>query len=169
MTSGRCLLLFLGVFCMRTEGVTAQEFPDRLVGTWVGMMHIYKDGQPRDSVQIRFTVGKPSTPGSWPWKTEYLSAKMPMTKDYTLRLLDAASKTFAVDEGDGIELRDYLFGNKLYGVFETQEIMLTSSYELRGTELIFEVTSGKKIPSSTAVTSYTVTHLQRAILRRAVP
>lgn len=165
----KCLLLFVGGLFMGTDVATAQEFPDRLVGTWTGMIHMYKDGQLRDSVQIRFTVGKPSTPGSWPWKTEYLSTKMPMTKDYTLRLLDAASKTYTVDEGGGIELRDYLFGNKLYGVFETQETMLTSSYELRGTELIFEVTSGKKISSSTAVTSYTVTHLQRAILRRLTP
>ncbi len=44
--------------------------------------------------------------------------------------------------------------------------MLTSSYELHGDELIFEVTSGKKIEDRKEVTNYSVLSLQRVVFRR---
>jgi len=68
---------------------------------------------------------------------------MPAVKDYTLILNDPATNAYSTDEGDGVVLKDYLFDQKLYSVFETQSILLTSSYELMGDQLIFEVTSGK--------------------------
>ncbi len=155
------LLLFLG-----GPRMYAQSFPDRVVGTWTGIMYIYKEGSIRDSVTVRLTVSKGATPGTWPWKTEYLSAKMPMTKDYVLRLVDPAKQTYVTDEGGGVELTDYLFDNKLYCVFETHGVLLTSSYELRGDELIFEVTSGKKLPGDSEVLNYTIPNLQRVVLKR---
>ena len=157
-----CLLIIVSGF----YAARAQSFPNRLTGRWIGVMYLSKDGKVRDSVNIRFTVTPGTDSKTWSWKTEYLSEKFPMTKDYTLRLLDEASQVFALDEGDGVVLNDYLFGNKLYSVFETQDVMLTSTYELRSTELIFEVTSGKKIPGATDVNNYTVQHVQRAVLRR---
>lgn len=163
----RTRILCLGLIFAAFQTVGAQSFPDRLAGTWIGVMFMYKDGKIRDSVQVRFTVKQGSAPETWSWKTEYLSEKMPMTKDYTLKLQDAAAHVYAVDEGGGVVLYDYLFGDKLYGVFETQEVMLTSSYELRGSELIFEVTSGRKTAGSNGVTNYAVQHLQRVVLRRS--
>jgi hypothetical protein len=146
---------------------SAQSLPDQLVGTWNGTLMIYKAGVVRDSVAIRLTVTRPTTPGSWPWKTEYLSEKMPMTKDYTLRLSDPVTQTYAMDEGGGVALLEQVFGSKMYSVFETHDTMLTSTYELRGKDLIFEVTSGKKAGTGAEVTNYTVIHLQRAVLRKA--
>jgi hypothetical protein len=162
----RGCVLSLGLIFITFVEISAQSFPDRLAGTWTGVMVIFKDGKVRDSVNVRFSVKGSTTPNTWSWKTEYLSEKMPMTKDYTLKLSNEASQTYALDEGGGVVLYDYLFGNKLYCVFETEQIMLTSSYELRGAELIFEVTSGRKIEGGTGVTNYTVQHLQRAVLRR---
>lgn len=144
----------------------AQSFPDNLTGTWAGVMRMYKDGKVRDSVNIRFTVKPGTAANTWSWKTDYLSAKMPMTKDYTLRLLNQATQTYELDEGGGVVLNDYLVGNKLYCVFETHEIMLTSTYELRDGALIFEVTSGKKLGEQSDVVNYSVQHVQRAILHR---
>jgi hypothetical protein len=146
---------------------SAQSFPDQLTGTWTGVMRMYKDGKVRDSVNIRFTVKPGASPNTWSWKTDYLSEKMPMTKDYTLRLLHEASQTYELDEGGGVVLNDYLVGNKLYCVFETHDVMLTSTYELRDGALIFEVTSGKKLGERTEVVNYSVQHVQRAILRRS--
>lgn len=146
---------------------SAQSFPDQLTGTWTGVMRMYKDGKVRDSVNIRFTVKPGAAPNTWSWKTDYLSDKMPMTKDYTLRLLHEASQTYELDEGGGVVLNDYLVGNKLYCVFETHDVMLTSTYELRDGALIFEVTSGKKLGERTEVVNYSVQHVQRAILRRS--
>jgi hypothetical protein len=147
--------------------VNAQSFPEKCIGTWNGMMHMYSRGNLKDSVKVVLTVAKGSQPNEWTWKTEYLSEKFPMTKDYVLRLKDAEKNIYVTDEKNGIELMDYLFNNKLYSLFETEDIFLTSSYELRGKELIFEVTSGKKTGvSDQPVTNYSVDNLQRVIFRK---
>ena len=100
-------------------------------------------------------------------ETNYLSKTMPMEKNYKLVLKDTANQTYITDEGDGVELRDYCFNNKLYSVFETHEVMLTSSYELQGNQLIFEVSSGKKIEDKKQdVTNYSILNLQRVVFKK---
>jgi hypothetical protein len=76
------------------------------------------------------------------------------------------TQTYVTDEGNGIELMDYYFNNKLYSVFETHGVMLTSSYELQGNQLIFEVSSGKKLDENKEVNNYSVLNLQRVIFKR---
>ncbi|GAB3024668.1 hypothetical protein [Spirosoma pulveris] len=143
-------------------------FADACVGTWTGTMHIYSKGVLKDSVPVRLTITVAEPKKAWHWKTEYMSVKMPVVKDYTLRLKDAAKHEYVTDEGDGLVLADYLFGNKLYSVFETQGIVLTSTYELIGDRLIFDVTSGKKQPEpSQGVTNYSVDNLQRVVFSKA--
>lgn len=66
----------------------------------------------------------------------------------------------------GIELINYLHADKLYNVFETAGVMLTASYELRGKELIFEVSSGRKLEEKQGIVNYSVPNLQRAVLKR---
>ena len=159
-------LLFVG--CLLLQPLFGQNpFPDRCLGIWKGMMHIQKDGNIRDSVEVVLTVAKTQDSSAWTWKTEYLSKTMPIVKDYRLRLKNKEKNQYCTDEGEGLELLDYLFGNKLYCVFETGGVMLTSSYELLGDELIFEVTSGKKQPvTHPEVTNYSVSNLQRVVFKR---
>ena len=143
------------------------SFPDACIGTWKGTMYMYKHGTLKDSVQVRLTVAKHTDPNAWAWKTEYLSAHRPAVKDYVLRLKDAAKNLYVTDEGGGLELTDYLVGNKLYSVFETGGFLLTSSYELLGDHLIFEVTSGKKETAThSEVATYATDNLQRVIFEK---
>ena len=152
--------------CVPFSSLHAQElFADQCVGTWEGMMLIYANGHVRDSVQVTFTAEPTDTAGVWTWKTAYHSPTRPMVKDYLLRLVDSTTQQYATDEGDGIVLHDYLFGHKLYSVFETSGILLTASYERVGEHLIFEVTSGKKLDEA-EVSNYSVTHVQRVVLTR---
>lgn len=161
----KLLIIGFAFFALIANG--QQLFPDKCIGTWKGTMLIYGRGTLRDSVKVTLTVAKSDKPNEWIWRTEYHSEKMPMTKDYLLRLKDAEKKIYVTDEKDGIELMDYLHGNKLYSMFETQGIYLTSSYELRKDELIFEVTSGKKIEGGSGeVINYSVDNLQRVVLRK---
>jgi len=158
------VLLFLG-FLNAIEAQTA--FGDQCLGNWEGTMYLYGKGQLRDSVAVQLSVQKTTSPDTWSWKTSYLSKTQPMVKDYKLILKDAATNSYVTDEGDGIVLKDYLFHNKLYSVFETQGILLTASYELIGDQLIFEVSSGKKLEEENkAVTNYSVTSLQRVIFKK---
>ena len=156
--------LIVSTICLQIWAQTL--FPEKCLGTWHGMMRIYQYGQQRDSVPVVLTV-KAISPDSWSWKTEYRSAKMPMTKDYSIRVKDREKLIFVTDEGDGIELTDYQTGDKLYSVFETSGILLTASYELRGASLIFEVTSGKKEDSQNKeVISYSTSNVQRVVFTR---
>jgi hypothetical protein len=119
-----------------------------------------------DSVPIVLNVQKQSDT-SWIWKTEYVSTKMPMTKDYVLRLKDRSNQIYITDEGQGVELLEFLYGNKLVGIFETEGVLLTSSYQLDQKNLIFEVTAGKKeLGIKKAVNNYTLMSFQKVILSR---
>ena len=159
-----CILLFVSLCVLNTN---AQSFPDKCAGKWSGMMFMYKHGAIRDSVKVVLTITKIKDVAAWNWITEYLSDKMPMTKDYILRLKDASKQWYITDEGGGVELNDYVFGNKLYTIFETEGVMLTSSYELINDKLVFEVTSGKKIVgTNNGITNYSVENLQRVELRK---
>lgn len=135
------------------------------LGKWEGIMKIYKKGQLKDSVRIQLTVAETPDPKVWVWKTEYLSAQHPAVKDYKLKLIDESKGHYAIDEGEGIALPHYRFDNKLFSIFETEGITLTSTYELKGEELIFEVTSGKKGNANT-ITTFSTEHLQKALLKR---
>jgi len=142
------------------------SFPEKCLGIWTGTMYIYNRGLLVDSVTIKLNVTRTNAPDTFVWKTEYLSEKFPMVKDYKLVISDAGKGVFITDEGDGIILMDYLFENKLYSVFETQGILLTSTYEWLGNQIIFEVTSGKELETTHGVKSYSVLNLQKAILRK---
>jgi hypothetical protein len=160
-------LITLASFILTLSTANAQSFPDRCIGKWNGTMQIFHRGTLKDSVKVILTVAKSNQANEWIWKTEYLSEKLPMTKDYMLRLKDAEKNIYVTDEKNGIELMDYLFNNKLYSIFETQEILLTSTYELRGKQLIFEVTSGRKTGTTgESVGNFSVDNLQRVTFNK---
>ena len=158
------LVVLLAFFC---STAFAQElFPDRITGRWTGMLHLWKNGELQDSVIVILTV-RPLGGETWQWRMEYKSAMRPMTKDYRIRVLDRKQHTFITDEGGGIELEDYTFGDRMMSMFETQETWLTSTQELSGGQLRFQVTAGKKTRTlDQGVTNYSVTSLQRATLTR---
>jgi len=88
------------------------------------------------------TVTKTSKLDAWSWKTEYLSAKILIIQEYI-----KIKNTCVSEEGNGIELADNLFNNKLYCVFENHNVVLTSIYEFLENELVFMVNLVKKLTS----------------------
>lgn len=169
MTKKIIALLICAWFLQSAQAQT--PFPERCRGIWQGTMLMYNQNRLMDSVRVKLTVAALPDSTAWTWKTEYLSAKMPMTKDYIMRLQDLEKGLYLTDEGEGLVLTEHLFGDKLFGIFETSGYLLTSTYELRGNELIFEVTSGAKPagePSKDeeAVINYPVTFVQRVIFKK---
>lgn len=155
--------LIFGLLCL--QAASAQTFADKCLGSWKGTMYMYGQGILRDSVNVKLTVAKTADPNAWTWKTEYLSATLPQVKDYILRFKD--KNMYVTDEGGGIELNNYVFENKMYNIFEVEGITLTATYELREKELIFEVTSGKKITApNQAITNFSVSNLQRVVFKK---
>jgi hypothetical protein len=141
-------------------------FPDRCLGVWEGTMHIYSKGVLRDSVRVRRTIRRIDST-HWTWRTDYLSEKMPATKDYVLRRIDRAGTEFVVDEGGGVEIPGYLTGNRLYSIFETSGFLLTASEELTSGGLLFEVVSARRSGKPDApVGTFQVGAVQRVLLVR---
>lgn len=142
------------------------NFPEKCLGVWEGTMYIHYNSVLRDSVSIKFTAAKTDTVGTYIWKTEYISPKTPMVKDYKLIVDNENIGTYLLDEGEDIQLVTYNVNNKLYCLFKVDDIYLTSSTELINNNLVFEVTSGKQINNNQEVTSYTYTNIQRAVLHK---
>ncbi len=160
------VILIFAMILTSTLANAQKYFPNKCIGNWKGVMKIYAKGVLKDTVTVLLSIQKQSDT-SWNWKTIYISTKMPVTKNYTLRIKDKANGIYITDEGDGIELIDYLFDDKLYSVFETEGILLTSYYQLIGKQLIFEVTSGKKIVADAKeVINYTVNNVQKVVFKK---
>jgi len=138
-------------------------------GKWKGTLIIWKENKIVDSVPTELTIKTIIKDSVWQWKTEYISAIMPVTKDYSLRVVDKQKGIYITDEGDGIELMNYGFGNKLYSNFETSGVLLSSYYEWIGNDIVFEIASGKKIETmsiNTEVTNFSVRNLQKVIFKK---
>lgn len=158
------LILFL-LFSLNVC-LAQKHFGEQCEGVWQGKMYMYSFGKLKDSVEVKLTIQKTNNPEVYQWKTDYLSAKWPMTKDYLLKRIDKEKNQYETDEQNGIVLKDYLVDNKLYSFFETEGIYLSSSYELQKEYLLFEVTSGKKINTTQGVTNFTVDHVQKVYFKK---
>jgi hypothetical protein len=81
---------------------SSAQLPKQWLGNWSGMMFMYNYGTLVDSVSVTFTAKPLTQEGSYTWRIEYHSAKMPMVKDYILRVRDAAKGFYVTDEGGRI-------------------------------------------------------------------
>lgn len=161
------LLFFFNFFLI--GNIFSQNQFTIIDGKYSGKMLIYKGMNPVDSVPVVLTIQTIIPDSVWQWKTEYLSAKMPVTKDYKLCVADRSKGIYLIDEGDSVILYNYLLGNKLYCQFETGSFLLTSTYEFTNdNELIFEVTAGRKIPgnSTDEIINYQINTLQKTTFKR---
>lgn len=161
----KSLFIFL-IICSAVRIQGQMHFAARCEGDWEGTMYMYRQGALIDSVVVQFKVAPAQESGTWTWKTTYRSSTRPLVKNYLLRVIDVEKGIYLIDEGDGVLLHAYQNGNKLYSVFETEGILLTSSYELLGKTLLFEVTSGRELTDATGqVKSYSINHVQRVLLQ----
>lgn len=161
----KLITLLLTIFSLTTAH-SQNRFPDRCIGIWKGVMTIQnQSGKTVDSVPVVFTVAKLDA-NSWAWKMEYKSEKYPIIKDYKLIADSQQENVYRTDEGDGIAIREQVFGSRLMSFFETDNILLTATYELRDTTLYFEVVAANKgaVETHNGVGSYPITNVQSVVL-----
>ncbi len=156
------LLLFTASFFIHAQ----ESFPEKCLGTWEGTLYIYKAGQLKDSVQVNLEVERTGDPNAFTWVTTYASEQYPMVKDYIFRVQEPSSQTYIMDEGDDTALLMYGFDNKVYSLFETENTMLSSTYELKRDTLYFEVNSAGQQATGPVVTSFEIGYLQKAVFTR---
>lgn len=136
-------------------------------GKYIGTMYIQKMGKTIDSFPSVLTIKTIKPDSIWQWKTEFLSPKMPVVKDYLLKIKDLSRGVYITDEGEGIELLNYVFGNKMFSQFETAGFFLTANYEWKDDEIIYELTSSSRIKrSNNDVYNYNISTLQKVTYKK---
>jgi len=136
-------------------------------GKWEGLMHIYKLGKLTDTVTVELTIQNIYKDSVWQWKTVYNSPKTPVVKDYTLRVKDASRGIYITDEGEGIELLEYLADSSMYCQFETSGFMISSVYKWENGNIYYELTSASKIKKSkNDIYNFTIPTLQKVVFRK---
>ena len=147
----------------------ADYFGDRCTGTWEGTMYLSEGGKIKDSLTVTFEVKKKEEAKAWTWRTTYSGRPEKIVKDYVLKLVDASSGSYVIDEGDGILLNCYLFGQRLFSTFSVGDNLLTANYQLSKDGLYFEVTSSRREESTGdgSIYNYSVLHVQNVLLTRS--
>jgi hypothetical protein len=147
------------------------QFPKLCEGTWEGTMELWSGGKVNSTIGIKLYVAPvKGEQVKWIWNTSYyVDGKEDTTfaKNYYMVERDAATGRYVMDEGNGIMLDCHTYGNKLYSIFTVKKEILTAVYELKGDELIFEVTAGTRLKGKQmGVTSYTTDYVQRAVFKK---
>lgn len=141
-------------------------------GIWTGDLEMVgRLGQVR-KVPMRLDIIR-SGDSVWVWKTVYDENKVPIVKDYLMRLVNEREGKYMLDERDGILINVSLMGNKFYSLFDVEGTILSCTYQFTDSLLFYEIVSGPSKPEKTSkladgnkVNSYEVKSLQRAVLRR---
>jgi hypothetical protein len=160
------LFLLLSLVFYSLNIFSQDAFLSKWTGVWEGKLYIYSNGEIKDSIQSILTIAETNNPHEFTWKTVYKAPDKDIVKDYKMIAQDSIPNMYIMDENNGIELKAYRFGNKLYSVFAVQGSLLTSLYELKDNELIFEIISGKELDETENVTNYSVSFLQRAVFTK---
>lgn len=144
------------------------DFPTTWHGEWVGTMrNTVQDGSFTD-VPVQFTVAPIEGEEALTWRMTYGEGGDRVLKDYTLIREDGPGR-YAIDENNGIVLPARLVGDVLYSQFQYGETLLTARHELRGDEMLYEVTSASlREPAEGAgpVTTLDVRVVQASVFRR---
>jgi hypothetical protein len=149
-------------------------FPAEFLGIWKGKLLIYKGENVTNTIEMSVEHLPTDTAGVYIWSIIY-GTEDTGKRPYYLRTVDATKGHYQIDEKNGIVLDSYFVGGKLVSHFLVQGNRLTTSYELVGEEMIFEVIVTKEEkptitgdigPEIPPVTSYLVSGYQKAILKK---
>ena len=113
------------------------------LGTWKGTLNIIMVGK-FNTVPMELSITKTDTPDKYGWKTSYGEGASLLTKDYFMYAKDAERGEWLLDEDNYIML-DFFYGdNQFHSFFETQNILLSSRYDLKDGKIFVEVLSAQK-------------------------
>ncbi|MCX6158357.1 MAG: hypothetical protein NTY74_10315 [Ignavibacteriae bacterium] len=113
------------------------------LGNWKGTLNIIMAGK-FNTVPMELWIYKTDTPDKYGWKTSYGQGVSALKKDYFLYPKDAERGEWILDEDNNI-LLDFFYGdNQFHSFFETQNILLSSRYDLKDGKIFMEVLSAQK-------------------------
>lgn len=166
------LLLFIMLLSSASFSQNKNAFIEsEWLGNWKGKLLIISAGKSSE-VNMYLSISKTDTPYKYSWKTAYGEGASKLEKNYFMIAEDNENGKWVLDEDNTI-LIDFFFGdNQFNSYFETQNILLSSRYELKNSKIYCEVLSAQKSKSKTTgsgkneVISYPVYVIQKAELTR---
>jgi hypothetical protein len=167
----RLIVLFLLISTI-SIAQSKQTFNEKdWLGNWKGTLNIIMAGK-TNAVSMNLSIYKTETPDKYGWKTTYGEGASKLEKNYFMYPKDAERGEWILDEDNTI-LLDFFFGdNQFHSFFETQNILLSSKYELKDGKIYAEVLSAQKEKQSKSGTgkeeciSYPVYVIQKAELKK---
>lgn len=158
--------------------VISEVFPEIWKGKWSGELKIFIGEGLKQSLPMELHILPIDSSEKWSWTIIYGEDKVAGKRDYQLIPKDPAKGIWQVDEQNSILLEAYLFDGKLFERFEVMDNLLTTTTELQGDKLVWEIISGS-LSKTTAtgntidgtdtipeVKSYPIRVMQRAVLSR---
>jgi hypothetical protein len=166
------LIIILVLFSSISFAQSKQTFNESdWFGNWKGTLNIIMAGK-SNSVPMNLSIYKTETPDKYGWKTTYGEGSSKLEKIYFMYPKDAERGEWILDEENTI-LLDFFFGdNQFHCFFETQNILLSSRYELKDGKIFAEVLSAQKEKQSKSGSgkeeciSYPVYVIQKAELKK---
>lgn len=157
------------VSCFAQSNFTFNE--NDWLGVWKGKLQII-NGAKKSEVGMTLAITKTDSPQRYGWKTTYGEDASKMEKNYFIYPKDMEKGQWILDEDNTILLDTYFADNEFVSFFETQNILLSSRYELKDGVIYFEVLSAQKEKQSKSgtgkeeVISYPIYALQKAELKK---
>lgn len=146
------------------------SFPSDAIGKYKGTLFIDTSGGQQE-IPMEFYLSKTDSVNRFDYKLVYEG----QPRNYTLIIKDQEKGICEVDENNGILLPSRFSNNILYNFFEVQGNFLSSRFEFKKDELVFEIlfsnTKNKIISGGTSeqipsVYGYPISTIQRAILKK---
>ncbi|MDX1406951.1 MAG: hypothetical protein R3330_02430 [Saprospiraceae bacterium] len=163
----RKAILFLSLCAIGHAAMQAQDgFPENYAGVWTGTLYTFANSALENQIPVTLTIGPGPEKNIWSWKMEYQSPQNPSVKDYRLIAKSKEMGLYAMDEGSGNLVDATYYNPRLYSVFETNGILLTSVYTMTPDQIVLEVTAGQKSGNTAHVINHPISSLQRGIFTR---
>ncbi len=162
------LLLIILFICSLSLNAQHNTFLIKCDGEWVGKLHIYNEGELKDSIPANMFIQYDSLQNNWIWRTTFVAGQDTIIKDYRLHAADSVNYAYNLDEQNGIILPCYLIYNKLHSDFNLNGTLFFSSYSFKGDHLCFEISVNKLIVKSNGqeVKTYNTSTVQYAEFKR---
>lgn len=174
------IFLVLGFLCSFLTGfaqLQAQSsgtFPTAFLGHWKGKLQWQRPGKSAQEFTMQLIIQPADSAGQYTWQIVY-GDSMQDNRPYRIKPVDAAKGHWVIDEGDGILLDTYIFGNTITGAFTVQGSTIVDEYKVENKQIQVtfhtillgsKTTSGKGTDEVPFVDSYRVAGYQSGVLTR---
>lgn len=171
--------ILLIIFLMITGIVHSQDkFPESWIGNYEGNLEIYAIDSIGIQLKMKIDIHPTKNDSIHQWVITYDFKGQEDIRSYELKLVDAKTGHYQIDEKNSIVIDSYYRYGILTSYFEVNKSVIIASYKKQNDTIVFEIISSQNEAVSTTgnskiegeeipeVLSYPVTGRQRCILKQ---